>query len=123
MWNHHDCIKMLKLSINTHFYNYIQELWGHCVYKYIEIDFIFFRVDLFFVPVFQFFRFFKTALTLLWSIFGMGSADSIKLGVNHPAPQFMGFLLFTTFHVLIVVMLINMLIAMMTTSFESIQVS
>ncbi|XP_013384878.2 short transient receptor potential channel 6-like [Lingula anatina] len=64
--------------------------------------------------------FFNTFSTLMWSIFGLGDSSSVEIHMKHAFVEIVGFIMVAIFHIVIVIMLINMLIAMMTISFEAI---
>ncbi|XP_023933486.1 short transient receptor potential channel 6-like [Lingula anatina] len=64
--------------------------------------------------------FFNTFRTLMWSIFGLGDPSSVEIHMKHAFVEIVGIIMVATFHIVIVIMLINMLIAMMTISFEAI---
>lgn len=62
-----------------------------------------------------------TFKTIFWAIFGLGAANNINLSPfkNYVTENF-GFFLYGTFHIASIVLLLNMLIAMMTKSYEAI---
>jgi len=86
------------------------------------------------------FRLPRTLFSLFWSMFGLVSIDSVEIkypskdknneyaysfpGGNHATSvvEGVGMFLFALYHVAIIIVLINMLIAMMSHSFECIQV-
>ncbi|ESO05095.1 hypothetical protein HELRODRAFT_130200, partial [Helobdella robusta] len=61
----------------------------------------------------------RTLLSLFWSMFGLVSVDSVE--IKHPSKEKVGHFLFALYHVAIIIVLTNMLIAMMSHSFEAIQ--
>ncbi|CAB3374374.1 Hypothetical predicted protein [Cloeon dipterum] len=62
-----------------------------------------------------------TFATLFWSLFGISSPKSTELVDAHPFVEFVGQGLFMAYHVLSIIVLINMLIAMMSNSFQVIE--
>ena len=82
-----------------------------------------------------------TLFSLFWSMFGLITVDSVEIKYpqknkgqvsSFPGGMYthatsivenVGMLLFALYHVVIIIVLINMLIAMMSHSFEDIQVS
>ncbi|KAF4524917.1 hypothetical protein B566_EDAN013666, partial [Ephemera danica] len=62
-----------------------------------------------------------TFATLFWSLFGISSPKSTELVEAHPFVEFVGQGLFMAYHVLSIIVLINMLIAMMSSSFQIIE--
>ena len=86
------------------------------------------------------FRLPTTLFSLFWSMFGLVPADSVEIkypsknkgtiyapsfpGGNHATSivEGVGMFLFAAYHVTVIIVLINMLIAMMSHSFEDIQV-
>ena len=77
----------------------------------------------------------RTLFSLFWSMFGLISVDAVEIkyenkdkglhagGSNATSlVERVGMLLFALYHVAIIIVLINMLIAMMSHSFEDIQV-
>lgn len=64
-----------------------------------------------------------TFRTVFWSMLGRGEHTSVELGdFNNYFTQNVGYWIFGAYNVAIVIVLLNMLIAMMTRSFEIIQV-
>ncbi|XP_076449975.1 short transient receptor potential channel 6-like [Babylonia areolata] len=65
----------------------------------------------------------KTTGTLFWAAFGMGNsaAPEIKAGGRHNMVEMIGYVLYGVYILVAVVVLINMLIAMMSNTFEEIQ--
>ena len=83
----------------------------------------------------------RTLYSLFWSMFGLVNIDSVEIkypnkekgslyaysfpGGNHATSivEGVGMFLFALYHVAIIIVLTNMLIAMMSHSFEAVQVS
>ena len=67
----------------------------------------------------------KTFTTMFWAMFGMGESSVVKLGdsYNGGFTERIGYIVFGAYNIAIVVILLNMLIAMMSRSFEAIAVS
>lgn len=62
--------------------------------------------------------------TVFWSLFSMGEATAVELGeFNHYFTQNVGYWIFGAYNIATVIVLLNMLIAMMSRSFEKIQVT
>ena len=65
-----------------------------------------------------------TFKSIFWSIFGLGDQNSIKLDpFKNSLTEGFGFILYGTFHIASIIVLLNMLIAMMTKSYEDILVN
>lgn len=64
-----------------------------------------------------------TFATLFWSLFGISSPKSTDLEEEHGFIETVGQGLFMAYHVMSIIVLINMLIAMMSNSFQQIEVS
>lgn len=65
----------------------------------------------------------KTVRTVFWSLFGRGDATIVELDeFNHIFTQYVGYWIFGAYNWCSVIVLLNMLIAMMSRSFEIIQV-
>lgn len=65
----------------------------------------------------------STFQTIFWSIFGLGQSENIELKpFENRVTEFFGLILYGTFHIASIIVLLNMLIAMMTRSYESILV-
>ena len=66
----------------------------------------------------------RTLNTMFWSLFGLGTADAAFLEPNYQnlLTQAVGSFFFGAFHITFIVVLLNMLIAMMTKSYEIIRV-
>ncbi|GFR70998.1 short transient receptor potential channel 7 [Elysia marginata] len=59
-----------------------------------------------------------TFRTVFWSLFGRGEPDAVKLGgYNNTFTQDIGYVIYGTYNIAMVTVLLNMLIAMMTRSF------
>lgn len=66
----------------------------------------------------------KTVRTVFWSLFGRGDATIVELDeFEHIFTQYVGYWIFGAYNWCSVIVLLNMLIAMMSRSFELIQVS
>ena len=61
--------------------------------------------------------------TLFWSLFGITQIKDVEIVEGHNSVERVGTMLFGAYHVAAIVVLINMLIAMMSNSFQEIQVS
>ncbi|XP_048242229.1 short transient receptor potential channel 7-like [Haliotis rufescens] len=66
----------------------------------------------------------QTSGTLFWAAFGMGNSEAPKIseGGSHKVVEMVGFILYGVYILGAVVVLINMLIAMMSNTFEEIQI-
>ena len=63
-------------------------------------------------------------VTLFWSLFGLTNKKDIKLNLSTPfITEIIGEMLFIVYHAMAIIVLINMLIAMMSNSFLTIEVS
>ncbi|XP_033631604.1 transient-receptor-potential-like protein [Asterias rubens] len=68
----------------------------------------------------------RSFLNLLWALFGLTSSDAIKLelankSANNVSVEVVGELLLLCYHIIAIIVLLNMLIAMMSNSFQNIQ--
>ncbi|XP_038056459.1 transient-receptor-potential-like protein [Patiria miniata] len=64
----------------------------------------------------------QSFLNLLWALFGLTSKDAVKLTHwKHRSVETVGELLLLTYHIIAIIVLLNMLIAMMSNSFQTIQ--
>ncbi len=69
------------------------------------------------------FRIPLTFQTMFWSLFGLGDPDNVTLGnYKNDLTEVFGSLLYGTYHIASVIVLLNMLVASMTQSFEKILV-
>lgn len=62
-------------------------------------------------------------LTLCWSLFGLTQLSTVREGHMQPFTKRTGELLLMVYHTMAVIVLINMLIAMMSNSFQEIEVT
>lgn len=70
-----------------------------------------------------FFSLFETTQTLFWAVFGLIDLDSFELDGIKIFTRFWGMLMFGTYSVINIVVLLNLLIAMMNHSYQLISVS
>lgn len=77
--------------------------------------------DFFFVVLV--FSLFETTQTLFWAVFGLVDLDSFELDGIKIFTRFWGMLMFGTYSVINIVVLLNLLIAMMNHSYQLISVS
>lgn len=66
---------------------------------------------------------FETIQTLFWAVFGLVDLDSFELDGIKIFTRFWGMLMFGTYSVINIVVLLNLLIAMMNHSYQLISVS
>lgn len=66
---------------------------------------------------------FETTQTLFWAVFGLIDLDSFELDGIKIFTRFWGMLMFGTYSVINIVVLLNLLIAMMNHSYQLISVS
>jgi Ion transport protein len=64
----------------------------------------------------------ETLQTLIWAIFGLIDLDHLDLKEPHSYTEFVGRLMFGTYSVISIIVLLNMLIAMMSNSYQLISV-
>jgi ACR3 family arsenite efflux pump ArsB len=63
-----------------------------------------------------------TFKTVFWSLFGLSEKDGVKLGnYQNRFTEIIGYLIYGTFNIASVIVLLNMLIAMMSKSYETIE--
>lgn len=66
---------------------------------------------------------YRTLETLFWAGFNLIELDTLDMGSSHYFTEWAGKTMFGTFNVIAIVVLLNMLIAMMSTSYAEITVS
>ena len=64
----------------------------------------------------------ESYVTLYWSLFGLVTLKDISIPNGQSFTSLIGMVLFMAFHFMAVIMLINMLIAMMSNSYQNIEV-
>ena len=69
------------------------------------------------------FRVEESFKTLFWSIFGLSEVTSVVLKYNHKFIENTGYVLYGVYNVTMVVVLLNMLIAMINSSYQEIEVN
>jgi transient receptor potential cation channel subfamily C protein 4 len=68
------------------------------------------------------FRMGGTFKTVFWSLFGLSEKEGVKLGnYQNRFTELIGYLIYGTFNIASVIVLLNMLIAMMSKSYETIE--
>lgn len=65
---------------------------------------------------------FKSYVTLFWSLFGLTQLGTVREGKMQSFTKIVGEYLLMVYHAMAVIVLINMLIAMMSNSFQEIEV-
>ena len=85
---------------------------------------ILFEYSAFTVHIHLLFRLELTFQTVFWALFGMGDSDVVELGEGFQSDYTVriGYIVYGAYNIAAVIILLNMLIAMMSRSFESIQV-
>lgn len=68
------------------------------------------------------FRVEESFKTLFWSIFGLSEVISVVLKYDHKFIENIGYVLYGVYNVTMVVVLLNMLIAMINSSYQEIEV-
>ena len=71
----------------------------------------------------SFYSLFETTQTLFWAVFGLIDLDNFELAGIKSFTRFWGMLMFGTYSVINIVVLLNLLIAMMNHSYQLISVS
>lgn len=71
----------------------------------------------------QCYSLFEIMQTLYWGMFGLVGLDAMRLQEEHSFTQFAGKTMFGVYSYISIIVLINMLIAMMNTSYQIISVS
>lgn len=66
---------------------------------------------------------FKSYVTLFWSLFGLTQLSTVREGDMQAFTKVIGEYLLMVYHAMAVIVLINMLIAMMSNSFQEIEVT
>lgn len=72
--------------------------------------------------MFSFSRVEESFKTLFWSIFGLSEVISVVLKYDHKFIENIGYVLYGVYNVTMVVVLLNMLIAMINSSYQEIEV-
>src|SRR6218665_3255125 len=67
-------------------------------------------------------RILKSYVTLFWSLFGLTQLSAVREGRTQPFTKTVGEYMLIVYHAMAVIVLINMLIAMMSNSFQEIEV-
>lgn len=61
--------------------------------------------------------------TLFWALFGLPDLEILDLkGIEHTFTEFIGIMLYAAYHVIAIVVLLNVLIAMMSNTYTRIEV-
>lgn len=68
------------------------------------------------------FRVEESFKTLFWAIFGLSEVKSVVINYNHKFIENIGYVLYGVYNVTMVIVLLNMLIAMINSSFQEIEV-
>jgi len=68
-------------------------------------------------------RILKSYVTLFWSLFGLTQLSAVREGRTQPFTKTVGEYMLMVYHAMAVIVLINMLIAMMSNSFQEIEVT
>jgi hypothetical protein len=64
----------------------------------------------------------STFKTVFWSLFGLAEKEGVQLNsYNNPFTETVGYLIYGAFNIASVIVLLNMLIAMMSKSYETIE--
>ena len=76
------------------------------------------------ILVILFFRIELTFRTVFWALFGMGAPEDVELGQAYSKEftERVGYIVFGAYNITASIVLLNMLIAMMSRSFDVIQV-
>lgn len=69
-----------------------------------------------------YFRLGESYATLYWSLFGITAKHDLKIQNGQTFTEMLGRLMFMLYHCMAIIVLINMLIAMMSNSFQNIEV-
>lgn len=75
-----------------------------------------------FLSVIWFPRVEESFKTLFWAIFGLSEVKSVVINYNHKFIENIGYVLYGVYNVTMVIVLLNMLIAMINSSFQEIEV-
>lgn len=67
-------------------------------------------------------RLLSSYVTLFWSLFGLTQLSTVREGPMQPLTKRVGEYLLIAYHAMAIIVLINMLIAMMSNSFQDIEV-
>lgn len=79
----------------------------HCIISFLSLFFL--RVE-------------ESFKTLFWAIFGLSEVKSVVINYNHKFIENIGYVLYGVYNVTMVIVLLNMLIAMINSSFQEIEV-
>ena len=75
------------------------------------------------LPIILCYSLFEILQTLYFAIFGLIDVKNFELEEDHQFTQFVGKLMFGTYNTIMIVVLLNMLIAMLSNSYQYISVS
>lgn len=94
----------------------------HSLEKILEVSLLIliltYHISIYFIS----FSLFETTQTLFWAVFGLIDLDSFELDGIKIFTRFWGMLMFGTYSVINIVVLLNLLIAMMNHSYQLISV-
>lgn len=114
-----EIIQVRNTVIASIFKDTSEKIVNHCLkYSFYIIDT--YILLLFFSLIFSLF---ETTQTLFWAVFGLVDLDSFELDGIKIFTRFWGMLMFGTYSVINIVVLLNLLIAMMNHSYQLISVS
>lgn len=85
--------------------------------------FVWFTSPFFYHFPFYHYRVEESFKTLFWSIFGLSEVISVVLKYDHKFIENIGYVLYGVYNVTMVVVLLNMLIAMINSSYQEIEVN
>jgi hypothetical protein len=66
---------------------------------------------------------FETLQTMWWGIYGLVETDAFEIYPKHHFTMFVGLTMFGVYSCIVIIVLVNMLIAMMSNSYQTIAVS
>lgn len=118
LWKMLPCMFVVLISALIH-----RQINGGCLSVTVNTTFIFFCIVsdnalFFFFP----YRVEESFKTLFWSIFGLSEVTSVVLKYDHKFIENIGYVLYGIYNVTMVVVLLNMLIAMINSSYQEIEV-
>lgn len=97
----------------------------HAVYLRQDTQYILYsiyHVDAFLCPSYKSYSIEESFKTLFWAIFGLSEVKSVVVNNGHKFIENTGYVLYGVYNVTMVIVLLNMLIAMINSSFQEIEV-
>lgn len=114
---HNIALIQVYIMIVENFVHCVKMLTGNLYSK--TIQFLFSNICMCSISPFSVEESFKT---LFWAIFGLSEVKSVVINYKHKFIENIGYVLYGVYNVTMVIVLLNMLIAMINSSFQEIEV-